>query len=128
LNSVRSGGREMRSARVNVDRVFELASHLTERDREIVLCLYDHQLLTTDQLELLFAASTPHDATQAPTTAELAAVANELDRVIADAEPQKAKALLRLLIEELRVNGRAEIRPTYRVVTPTVCAMSEKWS
>jgi site-specific DNA recombinase len=72
------------------------------------------------------AASTPHDATQVPTTAEPAAVADELDRVIADAEPQKAKALLRLVIEELRVNGRAEILPTYRVVTPEVCAMSEK--
>jgi hypothetical protein len=28
----------------------------------------------------------------------------------------------------LRVNGRAEILPTYRVVTPEVCAISEKWS
>jgi hypothetical protein len=44
-------------ARVSADRVFELASHLTERDREIVRCLYDHQLLTTDQLELLFFSS-----------------------------------------------------------------------
>jgi hypothetical protein len=33
---------------------------------------------------------------------------------------------LRLLIEELRVNCRAEIVPTYRVVAPEVCAMSEK--
>src|SRR5581483_6973400 len=47
----------MRSARVSADRVFELASHLTERDREIVLCLYDHKLLTTDQFELLFFSS-----------------------------------------------------------------------
>ena len=54
---MRSAGRETRSARVSADRVFELASHLTERDREIVLCLYDHQLLTTDQLELLFFSS-----------------------------------------------------------------------
>jgi hypothetical protein len=30
------------------------------------------------------------------------------------------------LIEELRVNSRAEILPTYRVVTPTVSTMSEK--
>jgi hypothetical protein len=36
------------------------------------------------------------------------------------------KALLRLLIEELRVNSRAEILPTYRFVTPTVGSMSEK--
>jgi Replication-relaxation len=54
---VPSGGRERRSARVSADRVFELASHLTGRDREIVLCLYDHQLLTTGQLRLLFFSS-----------------------------------------------------------------------
>jgi hypothetical protein len=46
--------------------------------------------------------------------------------VIAEAEPAKAKALLRLVIGELRVNGRREILPTYRVVMPEVCAMSEK--
>jgi hypothetical protein len=67
----------------------------------------------------------PHEATRAPTAPDLAAVADELERVIA--KPQKAKALLRLLIEELRVNGRKEILPTYRVVTPAVRAMSEKW-
>jgi site-specific DNA recombinase len=68
----------------------------------------------------------PHEATQAPTAADLAAVADQLEAVIAEADPQRAKALLRLLIEELRVNGRAEILPTYRLVTPAVCAMSEK--
>ena len=57
MNSVRSDRRGVRVARVSVDRVFELASHLTERDREIVLSLYDHQLLTTDQLELLYFSS-----------------------------------------------------------------------
>ncbi len=30
------------------------------------------------------------------------------------------------LDEEPRVNGRHEILPTYRLITPTVCAMSEK--
>jgi hypothetical protein len=57
LSTARSEGLVTRAARVSADRVFELASHLTERDREIVLCLYDHQLLTTDQLELLFFSS-----------------------------------------------------------------------
>lgn len=71
--------------------------------------------------------ATPHEAAQAPTTGELSSVADELERVIAEAQPQKAKALHQLLIEELRVNGRAEILPTYRVVTPAVSAMSEKW-
>ena len=37
-------------------------------------------------------------------------------------EPEQTKALLRLLIKELRVNGKSEILPTYRVVTPEVCA------
>jgi hypothetical protein len=38
----------------------------------------------------------PHEATQAPTAADLAAVADQLETVLAEAEPQKAKALLRL--------------------------------
>ena len=42
---------------MGAERVFELARHLTERDREVALCLYDQQLLTTDQLTLLFFSS-----------------------------------------------------------------------
>jgi Replication-relaxation len=44
-------------SRVTAERVFELARHLTERDREIALALYEHQLLTTEQLTLLFFSS-----------------------------------------------------------------------
>jgi site-specific DNA recombinase len=65
-------------------------------------------------------------ATQAatsPDAAELAAVAENLETTIATAEPRHAKALLRLLIKDLRVNARSEILPTYRVVTPAVCAL-----
>ena len=43
--------------RVSAERVFELARHLTERDREIVWMLFEQQLLTTDQLTLLFFSS-----------------------------------------------------------------------
>jgi hypothetical protein len=46
-----------RARRIGADRVFELARHLTERDREVALCLYDQQVLTTDQLTLLFFSS-----------------------------------------------------------------------
>jgi site-specific DNA recombinase len=70
--------------------------------------------------------STAHEAGHGPTPADLAAVADELERVVAESEPQKAKALLRLLIQELRVDGRARIQPTYRLITPEVCATSEK--
>jgi site-specific DNA recombinase len=80
--------------------------------------------LHAQQAELSLAA--PHAANDAPTAADVAAVADLLEEVIAEADPQKAKALLRLLIDDLRVNSRAEILPTYRLVTPAVCAMSEK--
>lgn len=43
--------------RVSVERVFELLRHLTERDRELVLRLYEQQVLTTDQLTLLYFSS-----------------------------------------------------------------------
>jgi hypothetical protein len=43
---------------VGAEHVFELARHLTERDREVALYLYDQQVLTTEQLTLLFFSST----------------------------------------------------------------------
>lgn len=43
--------------RVSAERVYELARHLTERDREIADVLLEQQVLTTDQLELLFFSS-----------------------------------------------------------------------
>jgi len=80
--------------------------------------------LNAQEAEL--SRSISQEAGRAPTPADLAAVADQLERVIADGEPQKAKALLRLLIEELRVDGRAQIQPIYRLVMPEVCATSEK--
>jgi len=80
--------------------------------------------LHAQEAELMLAA--PHEATRAPTAADLAEVADHLEELIAEADPQEAKAFLRLIIDELRVNSRAEILPTYRLVTPAVCAMSEK--
>jgi site-specific DNA recombinase len=62
-------------------------------------------------------------ASTAPDAAELAAVADNLETTIATADPRQAKALLRLLIKDLRVNARSEILPTYRIVTPAVCAL-----
>ncbi len=42
---------------MGAEHVFELARHLTERDRTVALYLYDQQVLTTDQLTLLFFSS-----------------------------------------------------------------------
>jgi site-specific DNA recombinase len=80
--------------------------------------------LRGQQAEL--SLSTPDEAGRGPTPADLAAIADRLERGIAEGEPQKTKALLRLLIQELRVDGRARIQPTYRFTAPGVCATSEK--
>lgn len=42
---------------MSAERLAELAWQVTERDREIALCLYEQQLLATDQLTLLFFSS-----------------------------------------------------------------------
>ena len=52
----------------------------------------------------------------------LVTVADRLRDTLAAGEPEQTKALLRLLVKELRVNGRSEILPTYRILTPEVCA------
>lgn len=53
----RSARGSVRAPRVSAERLAELVRHLTERDREIALCLYEQQLLATDQLTLLFFSS-----------------------------------------------------------------------
>lgn len=62
------------------------------------------------------------EAPTAPDTAALHTVADRLDHVMAHGEPEQAKALLTILITELRVNSHSEILPTYRVGAPVVCA------
>lgn len=42
-----SSGAGVRPLRVSADRLFELARHLTDRDREVALYLYRHRVLTT---------------------------------------------------------------------------------
>ena len=44
--------------------------------------------------------------------------------VIANGDTDQTKALLRILIADLRVNSRREILPTYRVGAPVVCAQT----
>ncbi len=60
--------------------------------------------------------------TEALDSGAFAAVADRLRDTLALGEAEQTKALLRLLIKELRVNGRSEILPTYRIITPEVCA------
>ncbi|HEV3094937.1 MAG TPA: hypothetical protein VGY30_10540 [Solirubrobacteraceae bacterium] len=64
------------------------------------------------------------DTPTTPDAAALNAIADQLGRVIETGDPDQAKALLRILIAELRVNSRDEILPTYRVGAPVVCAQT----
>jgi hypothetical protein len=92
----------------------------------------DHERLAdlTTRLEGLHAQQaelTDNDEdADTPTVADLTAVADQLEKVLAQGEPERTKALLRILIAELRVNSKTDIQPTYRIVTPGVCATSEK--
>jgi protein involved in plasmid replication-relaxation len=51
---MRSSPSLARRGRVTGDQMAELASHLTDRDREIAVALYEHRILTSSQLALLF--------------------------------------------------------------------------
>jgi hypothetical protein len=79
------------------------------------------RVFVSDFSEAMARELAPEGATS-PDTADLAAVATQLEDTIAGGDPKQAKALLRLLIKDLRVNGRSEILPTYRVLAPEACA------
>ncbi len=110
---------------------FEQGRLSPERCEQRVTRLHDRlEDLRAQQAEL--ADDGADEAAHAPTAADLAATADQLEGVIAQGEPEKTKALLHLLIAELRVNGKTDIQPTYRIITPDrtttagVCATSEK--
>jgi site-specific DNA recombinase len=81
------------------------------------------ETLAAQEADLALATAEPAET---PGRDELAAVADRLEHVITTEPAAKSKALLRLLIDELQVNSRSEIQPTYRIVTPAVCATPEK--
>ena len=55
------------------------------------------------------------DGLSAPTANDVAEWAQDLQRLIEKATPQQKKALMRLLVKELRVMSRKEIVPTYKI-------------
>jgi hypothetical protein len=54
-------------------------------------------------------AHTPPDA------ADLAGLADQLEAIVADENPEPAKELLRLLVKDIQVHDRRRIVPTYRI-------------
>jgi site-specific DNA recombinase len=115
---------ELAKAERALDRYYEAFENGTlsaDRLAERISALQDRlQALREQDVELI--AQLAPDASSSPDTSALVAVADQLDLVLAAGAPQKTKALLRLLIKELKVNGRSEILPTYRILTPEVCA------
>ncbi len=62
------------------------------------------------------SSSTPHTAHRRRQPADLAAVADQLEQILTTSQPQKAKALIRELVAELKVNSKTEIQPSYYLV------------
>lgn len=117
LRSIRAEITRSEQALERYYQAFEQGSLAAERCQERTARL-DARLeeLRTQEDEL--ALQGPQDAAPMPTLAELADVAGELERVIATAPAQQTKALLRILIAGLRINGKDDIRPTYRITIP----------
>lgn len=84
-----------------------------------------HTLQEHDQA---LASELAADAPTTPDTATLRAVAEQLGRTLAHGDPDQAKALLRILIVELRVNSRSEILPTYASTCPLFARREVRWS
>ncbi len=74
------------------------------------------QALRDQEADLAQTLAT-HADTQ-PDTAHLAALADQLDQLIATANPEQAKELLRLLVKDIRVHDQHKIIPTYRIPPP----------
>jgi site-specific DNA recombinase len=76
----------------------------------------------TDQHDELTHQLADDASQEPPDTRQLRAVADHLEETLKAARPEETKALLRLLIEDLQVNSRAEILPKYKVAAQMVCA------
>jgi site-specific DNA recombinase len=65
--------------------------------------------------ERAIAEGGPDRLSVAPTAADVAEWARDLRLLFDGATPQQKKALVRLLVKELRVMSRKDIRPTYKI-------------
>ncbi len=121
----RAFAEEIRRAERALDRyyiAFELGDLDAKRFQTRVAAL-EARLTDLREQDLALAARLAPQAPTTPDAANLAAVADQLEDLVSTGDPKQIKALLRLLVKDLRVNCRKEILPTYRVVTDTVCAL-----
>jgi hypothetical protein len=72
-------------------------------------------LETLREREADLAARLATHAHTPPDTATLVGLADQLDEIVANESPERAKELLRLLVKEIRVHDRRRIIPTYRI-------------
>jgi hypothetical protein len=116
-----------------MERAVRCAIHLDDDLTMLVGPATDGALLEIGILDIegddpvvIHSADNHGEDADTPTAADLAAVADRLENVLALGKPEQTKALLRILIAELRVNSKTSIQPTYRIAAPGVCATSEK--
>jgi len=73
------------------------------------------RLETLREREADLAARIATHAHTPPDGAALARLADQLEAIIADENPEQAKELLRLLVKDIQVHDRRRIIPTYRI-------------
>jgi site-specific DNA recombinase len=122
LGAVRAEIIKAERARAHYFDAFEAGTLSPTLCRERITALETRLADLRAQEEAELALSHDQEGERGLSEDDLKAVADRLETVITGGSPEKTKALLRLLIKELRVNGKSEILPTYRVVTPEVCA------
>jgi hypothetical protein len=65
--------------------------------------------------ERTIAEGRSHELSMTPSADDVAEWARDIQLLFKGATPQQKKALIRLLVKELRVMSRKEIRPTYKI-------------
>ena len=116
---------EIRRAERALDRYYAAfeAGDLDAKRFQTRTVALETRLADLHEQDLALAARLAPQAPTTPDAANLAAIADQLEDLVSTGDPKQTKALLRLLVKDLRVNGRSEILPTYRVVTDAVCAL-----
>jgi site-specific DNA recombinase len=115
---------EIRRAERAIDRYYTAfeTGDLDAKRFQTRIAAHETRLADLREQDLALAAKLAPQAPTTPDAVNLAAIADQLEDVVGAGDPKQTKALLRLLIKDLRVNARKEILPTYRVVTDAVCA------
>jgi site-specific DNA recombinase len=108
---------ELAAARRSLDRYFGAFEQgiMSAADCQERIARLRDRVEALEAEERTIVEAGPDGLSAAPTANDVAEWAQDLQRLIEKATPQQKKALMRLLVKELRVMSRKEIVPTYKI-------------